>query len=260
MTQLSKTLSQLRKKNNLTQEALGSRLGVSAQTVSKWENSISMPDICLLPMIAETLGVSIDTLFGISNANASMTSSDDFPILLHAKFLEKIASRFGEADEYNELKKYSDEEYTDVASAVFTKSGAVFSNKGIGIVFPKTPEDAITLLQNSDAEEFISFLCDKSVLTVIIYLASTKQFATVASISNQCSLPENSVRSALEKIQGYQLVNRQAINLDEEEIEIWRIQRTHTLFFIYTIFEIAKQASKPNDNYLYYQGNDRWCY
>ena len=59
MSQLSQTLSTLRKKNNLTQEEFGAKLGVSAQSVSKWENSISMPDICLLPMIAETLGMKV---------------------------------------------------------------------------------------------------------------------------------------------------------------------------------------------------------
>jgi len=68
MSQLNEILATLRKKNNLTQEELGAKLGVSAQSISKWENSVSMPDICLLPMIAETLGVSIDELFGINNS------------------------------------------------------------------------------------------------------------------------------------------------------------------------------------------------
>ncbi len=259
MTQLSKNLSLLRKKNNLTQEELGARLGVSSQSISKWENNISMPDICLLPMIAETLGASIDELFGINNAN-TLKITDDFPEQLHAEILENIASWFGEADAQNACSKYTDEGYEDVASVIFTKKGAVFENKSIGIVFPKAPNDAIKLIQNSDAEKYISFLSDKSVLIIINYLASTKQFATISSISNKCSLTEEAVRSTLEKIQDYQLVIRQAINLEDEEIEVWRIQRTHTLLFIYTIFEIAKQASKPEDNYFYYHGNDHWCY
>ena len=53
----------LRKKAGFTQEQLASRLGVSGQSISKWENEISMPDITLLPPIAEIFGVSIDELF-----------------------------------------------------------------------------------------------------------------------------------------------------------------------------------------------------
>ena len=52
-------LKQLRKEKGLTQEQLATKLGVSAQSVSKWENEISMPDISLLPDIAEAFGISI---------------------------------------------------------------------------------------------------------------------------------------------------------------------------------------------------------
>ena len=50
----------------LTQEQLAQKLRVSAQSVSKWENEVSMPDIALLPDIAEIFGVSIDELFDLT--------------------------------------------------------------------------------------------------------------------------------------------------------------------------------------------------
>lgn len=59
---LGKNIFELRKKNNLTQEDLATRLNVSFQAVSKWENGISFPDISLLPIIADCLGTSIDSL------------------------------------------------------------------------------------------------------------------------------------------------------------------------------------------------------
>lgn len=59
-------IRQIRIKAALTQEQLASKLGVSAQSVSKWENEISMPDITLLPDIAEIFGVSIDELFDLT--------------------------------------------------------------------------------------------------------------------------------------------------------------------------------------------------
>jgi transcriptional regulator with XRE-family HTH domain len=50
----------------MTQEQLAERLSVSAQSVSKWENAVSMPDVALLPALAEVFGVSIDELFDLS--------------------------------------------------------------------------------------------------------------------------------------------------------------------------------------------------
>ena len=45
-----------RRKTGLTQNALGARLGVSAQAVSKWERQLAYPDITLLPAIADLFG------------------------------------------------------------------------------------------------------------------------------------------------------------------------------------------------------------
>ena len=64
--ELGKKIRQLRFKAGLTQEQLAERLGIGAQSVSKWENAVAMPDITLLPLIAETFGVSIDDLFELT--------------------------------------------------------------------------------------------------------------------------------------------------------------------------------------------------
>ena len=65
--ELGKKIRQLRYKAGLTQEQLADKLGVGPQSVSKWENAASMPDITTLPLLAETFGVSIDDLFDLSS-------------------------------------------------------------------------------------------------------------------------------------------------------------------------------------------------
>lgn len=62
---LNKNIGELRKAAGLTQEALATKLGLSYQAVSKWENGLSCPDVLLLPRLAEIFGVSIDALFGL---------------------------------------------------------------------------------------------------------------------------------------------------------------------------------------------------
>lgn len=59
----SQRFKELRKAKNLSQETVAERLGITSQAVSKWECSLSYPDIELLPAIADMLGVSIDSLF-----------------------------------------------------------------------------------------------------------------------------------------------------------------------------------------------------
>lgn len=63
---LSQQISMLRKQNGYTQEQLASKLGVTYQAVSKWENGQSCPDVLLLPALAEAFGVTLDGLFGRS--------------------------------------------------------------------------------------------------------------------------------------------------------------------------------------------------
>lgn len=65
--ELSKKIKALRFRSGLTQEQLADKLGISAQSVSKWENSVAMPDITLLPELAEIFGVSIDDLFDLTS-------------------------------------------------------------------------------------------------------------------------------------------------------------------------------------------------
>ena len=64
--EIGNKIKQLRYKSGLTQEQLASNLGISAQSVSKWETAVSMPDITLLPLLAREFGVSIDELFDLT--------------------------------------------------------------------------------------------------------------------------------------------------------------------------------------------------
>ena len=64
--ELGKKIRQLRRKAGFTQEQLAEKLGIGAQSVSKWENTVAMPDISLLPTLAEVFGVTIDDMFDLT--------------------------------------------------------------------------------------------------------------------------------------------------------------------------------------------------
>ena len=64
-TTLGQRIAELRRHKGLTQEALAEALGVTPPAVSKWENSVTCPDILLLPALAKLLGVTVDALLTV---------------------------------------------------------------------------------------------------------------------------------------------------------------------------------------------------
>lgn len=61
---LGENLKSIRKRQGMTQDELANRLNVVRQTVSKWENNLSVPDAQILQRIAEILDVSVSELLG----------------------------------------------------------------------------------------------------------------------------------------------------------------------------------------------------
>lgn len=59
---LKEKLRALRQQKNITQEALANHLGITPQSVGKWERGEGFPDITLLPKIAFYFDVTVDEL------------------------------------------------------------------------------------------------------------------------------------------------------------------------------------------------------
>lgn len=59
------SLKKLRQRQGMTQKELAEKLQISFQTISKWENGITMPDIAYLPKLSAILDVSTDVLLGM---------------------------------------------------------------------------------------------------------------------------------------------------------------------------------------------------
>lgn len=64
---IGSAIKKLRMDRKTTQEEVAEYLGISFQAVSKWETGTTMPDITLLPKIADFFGVRIDDLFSVDH-------------------------------------------------------------------------------------------------------------------------------------------------------------------------------------------------
>ena len=63
--QIGDKIKELRKARKITQEQLADAIGISFQAVSKWENHIALPDITLVPALANYFNVTCDELLGV---------------------------------------------------------------------------------------------------------------------------------------------------------------------------------------------------
>lgn len=71
---LNENIKNLRKSKGLSQEELAVKLNVVRQTVSKWENGLSVPDADMLIALSQVLDTPVSTLLGQTLASAE---SDD---------------------------------------------------------------------------------------------------------------------------------------------------------------------------------------
>ena len=105
---LGKKIRQLRFRAGLTQEQLADKLGIGPQSVSKWENAASMPDITALPLLAEIFGVSIDELFDLNDEQRlnrienSMDNTEELPQDLFREYEDYLKGQL--ADEANKQR------------------------------------------------------------------------------------------------------------------------------------------------------------
>lgn len=102
------TISFYRKKQGLTQAELAKKLGVTNQSVSKWESAQCCPDIGLLPMLADIFEISIDELFGRKSEKeihydlcSELPWNDDNTIRVFRTLGKKILQSAGENEPIN---------------------------------------------------------------------------------------------------------------------------------------------------------------
>ena len=78
---IGKFIKTLRKKNNLSQQQLASKLGVSSQAVSKWENGKNIPDIAILKEISKQFNINIDDIIN-GKVNKSKQNRNNWIIII----------------------------------------------------------------------------------------------------------------------------------------------------------------------------------
>ena len=183
--QINQNISYYRKRLGYTQEQLAAQLGVTAQSVSKWENELSSPDISLLPDLAKALGVDVNALFAQAPAPLRKVGISDVTELCYDALLSIFAKAqhglyYGDKKILTEeklelwvdsLKKdfgfplpkcaYAIDEGNPDHSALFISDAISFIDRSYGGI------DSALLFDLDKAGELLSVLGDKSARKIL---------------------------------------------------------------------------------------------
>ncbi len=104
---ICEVIKRKRREMNISQEILAEKLGITVQAVSKWENSLSYPDITILPEIADFFGISMDSLFFDREGEKTQcdTVLTDLPDDNIFRVVQCIGNKVLSREEYDKEKK-----------------------------------------------------------------------------------------------------------------------------------------------------------
>ena len=109
---LGENIRKYRKRIDWTQEQLADRLGVSYQSVSRWESGNGYPDMEHLPTMARLFSVTMDDLIGYGDENEKLPNQE-----MEKKFRETLEK--GNIDEIVSLMRLLRYEYLDEFDQIF---------------------------------------------------------------------------------------------------------------------------------------------
>ena len=122
MLYIAQNLKAFRKNRDMTQEDVAEILGVSPQSVSKWERGDTYPDITLLPSLANLYETSVDSIIGMAKINDDKTIANVF---LEGQRLLRDGDQSGAADVFTKaLKMYPNDE------SIMLELALVFASDG----------------------------------------------------------------------------------------------------------------------------------
>ncbi|MBQ7376298.1 MAG: helix-turn-helix transcriptional regulator [Clostridia bacterium] len=247
---LSANIKRLRLEKNLTQEQLATKLGVSAQAVSKWETSETYPDGALLVPLANELEVSLDELFG--NNSVSMADiSGRIVKLIHntdAKERFNVARDIGwqiERGLFNcrmEIeKKYDPNEIKNQknASYILDDNGFTIVSNGkepFFAVFPQ-PEDGYGHFLNDkeDLQKIFATLSHTDTMKALIYLYHKNENFVFESavLQRDCDIPSNKIESVLADLLLLKVMWKQKLTINGEERTLYYSRPSHKLLALF---------------------------
>ncbi len=260
MNAIGENIARLRRQKEMTQEALADDIGVSAQSVSRWENGTTMPDIMLLPVISDIFGVKIDDLFKTNepfvpnDPNKAVELCTD--ALLDTMYSCMHDTHFTEPYD-SLLAMYKEQLANDIGlrTAMMLEDGMVYYREPCGGVILKRPKGHqwYELFEYEFVEDILLLLADRDFRKALAYIITTnKNLFTIASICRGCDIREPEALKG--KLDRSKLFVEQKIEGEDKEISVYSCISTTRIYMLFVILTYAAEYVAYLDMYTGFYG------
>ena len=266
---ISETIAKLRKEKNVTQEAVAQAVGVSTQAVSKWENG-GLPDVELLPAIADYFGVSVDMLFGreISAGNleeaitrrfASVPEEDRMELAFQLAWVMELAMFQPDADANNRdiatiraAYKGGKQQYSRVTlDSGFTQMG--LAPLSYFLLVPENENFKAKLTDGVDFTALFTDLAKQDVLDtfLLLYSRPTDKFFTAGLLEKTLGISAERSEEMISILKKYGQLWEKELELDDQVLKTYLFS-PHPAFPALLIF--AREMLKKPEHFFYHMG------
>lgn len=188
---MGKNIAIFRRIKGLTQEGLGRMLGVTNQAVSKWESETSMPDVMMLPEIANALDITLDDLFAEQTVQVSrvrpnalnMEAVRNFPKAVQVIVMDALLNQtnltncsswdFLKPEMSLSARKHEGIKPTYTTCCLSDTAGAAFISNTLTVIDAETtPTDIGSVFEKPEVASGIRKLADPTVRRVLSHICN----------------------------------------------------------------------------------------
>ena len=244
---IGNTIARLRRERGMTQEALAEVIGVSAQTISKWENSTYCPDVALLPVIADVFGVTVDALFGRETVHASVTPEQAIEQVIESAREAFVSAcyepeRDGRFEE--QLATYRramtlDERHRSV---IESDRDVLYFREALGVMALRHPETGWNaLFAREDVADYMRLMADGDFRRAMQVIISRRMLTfTLPSLAKQCGVAESTALG--EKLLASGLFAQRELMIDESPLTYYEMTMGESrLFLLYATLAFTQE-------------------
>lgn len=263
MESIGKIITRLRRDRGLTQEELAELIGVTNSTISKWETGTNVPDVYMIPVVANALGVSINTLYDYPNERQRMTAEEAYDAGMDAMgaLIARLGWSFGAAEspeKYREDYEKCAQEHPGMRSLILRKQGAVYLRKAMGAVLLKQPEKGwISLLTDERNQQLLKWLADDDFRRVLAVLFKGKMSTfTLGTLAKHSGVKD--IARSVEILVDCCFAREKTLDVDGQDIRYYEVVHNHRMFMLFAVLACATEFMTYEDWHWCFAGSEDW--
>ena len=261
---IAENIVRFRRERGMTQEALAAVIGVSAQTISKWENAATWPDVALMPVLADAFNVTIDALYGREDARRNLNPTEAIHQVIE-RVREVIVSLFynpeldGKFEEQLERYKRVMQSDPRQRSLIEDDRDVLYFRERLGTVALRKPEEGWnSLFTKVENLEILRVLADEHFRRSMQVIISRRMLSfTLPSLAKAADIAEAERLGELLQISG--LFTRRELIIDEAPLVYYELtQGECKLHLLYAVLAFAQELHTYEGIHYCFVGNSSY--